>query len=162
MKHLIVILLCLVPLTAHAFPATVTKIADGDTFTVMADGMKQRIRVFGIDAPEHDQPYGGKAKADLSALILGKTVDIEPPPHHRTFPKSYDRIVAMVVMPAGQDVGWTMLTLGDAWAYDEFHPPRSYDEAMTQAAQIHTGLWAQGDPVAPWDWRHRKPRYRRH
>ena len=161
MKVWLVALLCLLPLSAQAFPATVTKIADGDTFTVMTDGGKQRIRIFGIDAPEHDQPFGGKAKADLSALLLGKTVEIEPPPHHRIFPKSYDRIVA-VVRAGGTDIGWTMLSLGDAWAYDEFEPPRSYDEAMTQAAGIHAGLWAQGDPVAPWDWRHRKPRYRRH
>ncbi|MDX7951784.1 thermonuclease family protein [Lichenihabitans sp. Uapishka_5] len=162
MKNLLAMLFCLLPLTAQAFPAVVTKIADGDTFTVMADGQKQRIRVFGIDAPEHDQPFGSKAKADLSALILGKTVEVEPPPGHRSFPKSYDRIVAMVRTGQGTDIGWTMLTLGDAWAYDEFHPPRSYDEAMTQAASIHQGLWSQADPTAPWDWRHRKPHYRRH
>lgn len=162
MKKLIFLLFCLAPLPAQAFPAMVTKVADGDTFTVMVDGEKQRVRIFGIDAPEHDQPGGGKAKADLSALILGKVVEVEPPPRHGRFPTSYDRIVGVVTI-GGTDIGWTMLTLGDAWAYDEFKPPRSYDEAMTQAAQVHAGLWAQGDPVAPWDWRHRgKQRYRRH
>ena len=59
----------------------------------------------------------------------------------------------MVLLPTGQDVGWTMLTLGDGWAYDEFGPPRSYDEAMTQAAGLHLGLWRDASPEAPWDWR---------
>ena len=162
MRLSVLAVLCLLPLSAHAFPATVTKIADGDTFTVMADGEKYRIRIFGIDAPEHDQPYGGKAKADLSAMILGKVVDIEPPPHHGRFPTSYDRIVAVVTTPAGTDVGWTMVSLGDAWAYDEFHPPASYDFAEEQAIKVHAGLWAQANPLAPWTWRHRKPHYRRH
>lgn len=161
MKQLMVVILCLLPLSAQAFPATVTKIADGDTFTVMVKGEKQRIRIFGIDAPEHDQPYGSKAKADLSALILDKVVDIEPPPGQSRFPKSYDRIVGMATI-AGTDVGWTMISLGDAWAYDEFSPPASYDTAEAQAIKSHAGLWANGNPVAPWAWRHRKPHYRRH
>lgn len=161
MRRALLALICLAPLSAQAFPATVVKIADGDTFTVMANGEKQRVRIFGIDAPEHDQPGGMAAKRDLSALILGKTVEVEPPPQNRSFPHSYDRIVG-VARVNGTDVGWTLLTLGDAWAYDEFWPPRSYDEAMTQAAQIHAGLWAEPDPVAPWDWRHRKRHYRHH
>lgn len=159
MKNLLTVLLCLVPLSAHAFSATVTKIADGDTFTVIAGGVKERIRIFGIDAPEHDQPGGTAAKNDLATLILGKMVEIEPPPHHKTFPKSYDRIVGVVLI-GGVDAGWSMLSLGDAWAYDEFNPPRSYDEAMTQAANAHIGLWSNGTPVPPWEWRHRKTHYR--
>lgn len=154
MNNFLLLIFCLLPLSAQAFPATVVKIADGDTFTVSRDGEKQRIRIFGIDAPEHDQPGGTAATHDLSALILGKVVEIDPPPGKARFPHSYDRIVAVVTMPDGPDVGWTMLTLGDAWVYDEFHPPRSYDEAMTQAANIHAGVWAEPEAVAPWDWRH--------
>ena len=141
------------PLTAHAFPATVTKIADGDTFTVRTDHDTRRIRIFGIDAPEHGQPGGTAAKKDLAALIAGKTVDIEPPPHHRKFPRSYDRIVATVTVD-GTDVGWSMISLGDAWAYDEFDPPARYDDAMAQAQSLHIGLWADANPLPPWDWRH--------
>lgn len=162
MKYWLAALLLLVPLQAQAFRAVVVKVADGDTVTVMHDGEKQRVRVFGIDAPEHDQPGGTQAKRDMAALVLGKSVEVDPPPGKRNYPHSYDRIVAVLTTPEGTDIGWVLLTMGDAWAYDDFHPPRSYDEAMTQAADIHIGLWAQADPIPPWDWRHRRPHHRRH
>lgn len=153
MKLFLSVVFCLIPLSAQAFTALVIKVSDGDTVTVTHDGEKQRVRVFGIDAPEHDQPGGTQAKHDMTALALGKTVEVDPPFGKRKFPHSYNRIVATLTTPEGTDIGWTLLTLGDAWAYDQFKPPRQYDEAMTQAASIHEGLWAAPEPIAPWDWR---------
>ncbi|WP_267426765.1 thermonuclease family protein [Methylobacterium sp. GC_Met_2] len=140
---------------AFAFSATVTRIADGDTFTVLADGQKIRVRIFGIDAPEHDQPYGDRAAALLSGMILGQTVEIDLPRGVRIFEESYDRLIG-VVYRNGEDVGLFMIRSGDAWAYDWFKPPAIYDDAQRQAAIHGLGLWA-GRPVAPWDWRRQHP-----
>ena len=149
---------CLLAVQAQAFPATVTKIADGDT--VMADRHKVRVRIFGIDAPEHNHPFGNKATAMLSGMILGKTVEIDPPHNSKSFPKSFDRIVG-VVHRAGKDVGLVMIASGNAWAYDKFRVPAVYDDAQGQAVIHGIGLWA-GNPVPPWDWReqHRHQHYR--
>ncbi|MCJ2097462.1 thermonuclease family protein [Methylobacterium sp. E-046] len=146
--------------TAYAFPATVTKIADGDTFTVMESMQKIRVRIFGIDAPEHDQPYGDNATAMLAQLILGQTVEIEPPHGGRSFPKSFDRIVG-VVHRNGQDVELVMIGSGNAWAYDRFRVQDVYDDAQGQAVIHGVGLWA-GNPVPPWDWRKQHSHQRRH
>lgn len=159
MKQIIFILLLLLPLTAHAFSGTVTKVSDGDTFTVATDHGAQRVRIFGIDAPEHGQAFGTAARQDLAALILDKTVEVVPPPRHTKFPRSYDRVVGLVTV-GGTDVGWSMISLGDAWAYDDFSPPPSYDDAMAQAISLHIGLWSDKEPLPPWDWR--KARRRHH
>ena len=135
-----------------ALTGTVTRIADGDTFTMTTARGTERVRLFGIDAPEHGQAGGTAARNDLAALISDKVVDVKPPPRHGSFPRSYDRIVGTVSV-GGTDVGWSMISLGDAWAYDAFDPPPSYDQAMNQARGLHIGVWSEPDPLPPWYWR---------
>lgn len=58
--------------------ARVVGIQDGDTITVIAQGNVQyRIRLAGIDAPEHNQAFGSRSKESLSRLIFGKTVNLD-------------------------------------------------------------------------------------
>ena len=38
--------------------AKTTYVTDGDTFHVLIDGKKEKIRMFGIDAPESKQEWG--------------------------------------------------------------------------------------------------------
>jgi endonuclease YncB( thermonuclease family) len=41
------------------YSGRVTKVADGETFTINDDGQKVRVRFCGIDSPERGQPgYG--------------------------------------------------------------------------------------------------------
>jgi len=63
----------------HAF--TVTSIVDGDTFDVSPNWAwnresGSRVRPTGYDAPEMGTIAGVAAKARLSQLILGKTVEL--------------------------------------------------------------------------------------
>lgn len=56
----------------------VVKIADGDTFTLLTDDKRQvKIRLHGIDCPEHAQPHGTKAKQFTSNLVFGKLVSAQ-------------------------------------------------------------------------------------
>src|SRR5215472_3572705 len=81
---------------AFAFDAVVRNCHDGDTCT-LANGL--RVRVHAIDAPELDQPYGDQARAVINQLVAGHHVDVLP-----TGERSYDRIVADMVLPDGRDV----------------------------------------------------------
>jgi hypothetical protein len=64
---------------------TVTRVADGDTLTVITPNQtKLRIRMWGIDAPETPkgttfpgQPSGLEAEAYLKQLVEGKRVKVE-------------------------------------------------------------------------------------
>lgn len=66
----------------------VVEIIDGDTFFIENH---QRIRLFGINAPELSYCMGKDAKHALSSLILGKRVHLRNPVSDR-----YGRIMALV------------------------------------------------------------------
>ena len=90
--------------------ARVSKIFDGDTFTL--SGESRRIRVWGLDAPEWDQRGGSTATETLRSLISGKTlrcsvVDID----------RYGRFVAQCFLPDGRDIAAAMISSGAASEY---------------------------------------------
>lgn len=90
-----------------ALEGRVSKVFDGDTFTL--SGQSRRIRVWGLDAPEWDEPGGSAATATLRALIGGQrlrcgVVDID----------RYGRFVAQCVLPDGRDIAAVMIASGAA------------------------------------------------
>ena len=137
-----------------AWEARCVGVADGDTITVRAEGQtKARIRLYGIDAPEKGQDFGGRAKEHLSGLVYGETVDIEKMDTDR-----YGRTVAVVRVGA-VNANEEMLKAGMAWVFT----PRcrnkvcvGWKDLEIQARERRAGLWSQPEPVAPWDWRKQK------
>ena len=65
--------------TAHAFPAEVLSVHDGDSITARrVEPVRQKplkIRVYGIDCPELGQPYGNEARELAARILKGKTVE---------------------------------------------------------------------------------------
>ncbi len=49
-------------------------ISDGDTITVLRNGVDERSRLNGIDYPENRQAFGKQAKQCTSELVFGKSV----------------------------------------------------------------------------------------
>ena len=79
MKRLLIILVILLwPLTAHAWTAKVVSVTDGDTIKVVnTEQLQVKIRLYGIDTPEKGQPYGKAAGRYLASLIAGANVEVE-------------------------------------------------------------------------------------
>jgi endonuclease YncB( thermonuclease family) len=130
----------------------VPKILDGDTVEIA----QQRIRIFGIDAPETEQlcldaaaqrsSCGVSARNALSSLSAGRswsctTVDQD----------QYGRPVARCQV-AGQDVGRWMVAQGWALAFIRYSSAYVDDERASRSAR--RGVWS-GAFIAPWDWRSR-------
>ncbi len=46
-----------------------------------------------------------------------------------------------------------MLEAGMAWHYKEYDRNKRLAEAENQARAAKQGLWADREPVAPWEWR---------
>jgi len=58
---------------------TVTRVIDGDTIEITdAGGIRTRVRLRRVNAPELDEPGGEAAKAALEAELLGKRVKVRP------------------------------------------------------------------------------------
>ncbi|MFX1724884.1 thermonuclease family protein [Stenotrophomonas sp. AS1] len=130
--------------------ATVT---DGDTLTVA----KQRIRLWGIDAPESAQqctgkdgrtwPCGRRSAAALDGYLLEKTVCCQPKDTDR-----YGRVVAECFVQ-GASVNRWMVRSGWAVAYRQYATAFIADEA--DARQHQRNLW-QGPFQMPADYRRSK------
>lgn len=148
---LVVLLLLLISSIAFAWPGRVVGVSDGDTITVLRPGNEQvKIRLYGIDAPESAQPYGKASKANLSSLVFGKTVEIDPTDTDR-----YGRTVARVIV-GSVDANAEQIRAGYAWLYRQYctGPMCSQWAALEQSARSsRLGLWSDKSPIAPWDWR---------
>jgi micrococcal nuclease len=73
----------------------VTNVVDGDTIDVRnASGTQERVRVIGIDTPEHGECGFGPATSVLQQLILGQQVRLTP--GARDDRDRYDRILRYI------------------------------------------------------------------
>ena len=130
----------------------VVRIADGDTVSILDhSNMQHKVRLYGIDTPERNQPYGQAAKKALSQLIGGKTVGVVI-----VTTDSYGREVGTLYSD-GVNINVAMVESGYAWWYQHYAPhEHAFQEAEQRARKLALGLWSQPDPVPPWDWRRHK------
>ena len=153
MKRLFVIPILLSLCCGNAFSASgqVIGISDGDTLTVLVDKKPIKIRIAEIDAPESKQPFGTRSKKSLSDLCFQALADVVEVARDR-----YGRTVARVNC-GGRDVATEQVRAGMAWIYDRYSRADSPLYAEQAAAKAERrGLWADKDPVPPWEWRKAK------
>ena len=138
-----------------SFQAQVIKITDGDSITVRAGTWSGtgdenvKIRLAEIDAPERGQPWGDRSRRELTSLVAGKTVIVQPKGKDR-----YGRTIAHIVID-GRDVNAVMIERGAAWAYRAYLEDQSLIVAEAQAKSGGVGLWAlpQSQRLPPWEYR---------
>jgi len=157
---LVLIFVLFLPFYVYAISCTVTEIIDGDTFycipkekitgvRIHKDGSIS-VRLYGIDAPEKDQPYGQEARNSLKDLVGRKTVRLEVKDIDK-----YGRAVALVYV-GSLNVNLEQVNRGYAWAYLEYlESPyiSEYYSAEKEARSKGLGLWKQANPTPPWEWR---------
>ena len=134
-------------LPAEAVEYRISRVVDGDT-VYMKDGTK--VRLHGIDTPERDQPYGKQATRNLDKLI-GRTVFVVERDTDR-----YGRLVGTLYTPEGVNVNLQMVCNGSAWWYSRYaRNNRAMASCQDEAKEAGLGLWADDDPMPPWEWRRR-------
>lgn len=142
---------------AAALLCLVITIHDGDTLSIRcgAPGHQrvERVRLAAIDAPEHRQAFGQRARQNLARLCLRQQARIAPVDHD-----PYGRTVAHVHC-RGENVARSQVQAGLAWVYTPTASEHPHLVALQRQAQASsTGLWSQARPLAPWDYRRRYPR----
>jgi endonuclease YncB( thermonuclease family) len=142
---------CALEATAASLSGRVVAVADGDTLTVLDGGNQQhRIRLAEIDAPEKRQAFGQRAKQSLSDLCYGKSAQVAVATQDR-----YGRSVGRVSC-GGIDANLEQVRRGLAWAYRQYRPSAKILQAEASARQARAGLWQDGSPMPPWEFRHGK------
>lgn len=136
-------------LWAETLVGTCAEVADGDTLTLLLpDKQVQKLRLYGVDAPEKSQDYGAFAGKRLEEMVKGRELRAEVMSHDR-----YGR--AVVRLYAGKTyINHELVAEGLAWHY-EVYAPLDFDlaEAETLAAADKLGLWQHPHPVPPWEFR---------
>ncbi len=141
--------------------ATVERITDGDTFSVIFNGRKEKIRLIGIDTPESrrnnrsekqgneenlDQEtiiaMGKEAKKFISSLIKkGDRVKLEFDAQERD---RYGRFLCYVYLEDGRMLNEVIISEGYAYPLT-IAPNVKYEEkfreAFTHARENSKGLW---------------------
>lgn len=125
--------------------------ADGDTITVLVNEHEQvKVRLAEIDAPEKSQAFGNRSKQALSALVFGKAVLVVDQGQDR-----YRRTVGRVYQDK-VDVNSEQIRQGMAWVYRKYSKDKSLLPIEAEAKAEKRGLWADPEPVPPWEWRHNR------
>jgi micrococcal nuclease len=152
----------------QAYEGKVVVVSDGNTLTVLDDetNVQHKIRLAGIDAPENQQPFGTKAREALAAKVSDKRVGV-----HVISGGLYRREVAYVFVlsdaPVGMPVNMDLVREGLAWCDPQCDKRGVSAKAKSALAKTEKdarehkrGLWAEPNPVPPWEWRKAKLEHR--
>jgi len=140
------------PATPVTLEGAVVRVIDGDTVVVRVSGRNTRIRLARIDAPESRQSHGRESSAALGRKVAGKNVQVMVSGTDR-----HGRTVG-VLMLGGRDINLAMVQNGHAWHFESRRAHavgvnEGYAAAQRSARLARKGLWAQANPVEPWEWR---------
>jgi len=118
--------------------AWVSWVMDGDTVLLLPAGEREpvKFRIQGIDAPESCQPGGERSRDALIALVLRRTVQVEP-----LGQDSYGRQLGRLRLDA-LDVGAEMVRSGWAWAYRYRTGRGPYAALQREAQRARRGVFA--------------------
>lgn len=126
----------------------VVSVQDGDSYTILHNGFKQRVRLVHVDAPELSQPMGTFVREQMNKLLYRKKVKIERVgvDQHRRW------LVKMWV--DGQALDSLLIRRGWGWYYPS---KGASDRLLMQmeliAKNMQSGVWSCERPVPPWIWR---------
>jgi micrococcal nuclease len=127
---------------------TVVRVRDGDSIVVLLGGVGIEVRLDGIDCPELAQPFGKRARRFTSGLVFGREVRVVGKGKD-----TYDRELAEVFLPAGRSLNRELVSAGFAWWFRRHSTDRGLEVLEREARTARRGLWADPNPLPPWDFR---------
>jgi micrococcal nuclease len=149
MAGLVFALVATCPILSWAdFAARVITVHEGDRLTIHHDGRKETIYLKDIDCPDLKQPYGKQAKLVTAAFIGNRDVVVRGLKRDKQ-----GRVSAEVLLDDGRNVGHELLKEGLAWWRRSASSDASLEVVEELARASHKGLWADSDPVPPWEWK---------
>ena len=130
----------------------VKRVIDGDT--ISGEQMTENIRLWGIDAPELDQPGGLEAMAYLSTLLFPGTIVKT----QETGVDQYGRVLAILGNKKERSINFKMVWEGWAFPYTGPNNKNPCLEVAARHARLdENGLWGKfpNGGERPWQWRNK-------
>lgn len=137
------------------FNAQVIRIIDGDTLEIQKEMKSRRVRIWGIDTPEWDQPYASQAHQVTQGLLVGREVQIVPMDYD-----VYGRLVAMIIVDK-KNISEELIRSGLAWVHIFYCKEPicdTWQSLQERARSQRLGLWNDVHPIAPWLWKKKHSR----
>ncbi len=128
----------------------VIKVVDGDTVQVDIGGVKETVRLIGLDTPETVDPrkpvqcFGLEASKKAKEVLTGKKVSLEADSTQGDRDK-YKRLLRYVFLEDGTNFNKIMIAEGYGHQYTYNKPYKYMEEfkqAETEAREAERGLWA--------------------
>jgi len=130
----------------------VLRVIDGDTIIVYDPDVDKiaKIRLYGVDCPESDQPFGYEATQFTKRCLLNKKVKVRI-----VTTDVYGRFVGLVEDSEGNKFNYKLVKEGFAWvsSYCNASFCDQWKKWQYDAKDKGVGLWSQPDPVNPSIWR---------
>ncbi|WP_092743298.1 thermonuclease family protein [Hymenobacter psychrophilus] len=144
----------------------VSRVVDADTYEVLSQSRRERVRLLGVDAPERSQPFGPAATDSVRVLLsaAGGLVELT-----RVGTDRYGRrtlgAVRVRLAPTQQlgTLDSVLVARGWAWAYAPGRQRVRWVQEQQRAQAGGLGLWrcGVGAAVPPWLWREFKQEIKR-
>jgi len=130
------------------FTGIVIGLEDGDTLRVLRNKARFTMNVAAVDASELDQPYGREAKRAAAALVKNRVVTI------RVFGAARQgQVIGEVWLKDKRNLARELVKGGMAWVKRGVIVESDLNVIEADARASRRGLWADQNPVPPWEWR---------
>jgi endonuclease YncB( thermonuclease family) len=129
--------------------AVAAEILDADIFQC-AGKKQQKIKLYGIDAPEDGQPFYQEARDVLRKIFYKKKITA------KIYSKDSDGTDMAVVFANGKNVNELMVNSGYAWVRRDSCDESFCDdwvESEEEAKSQGKGLWSDPGRIPPWVWK---------
>lgn len=128
----------------------VVNVVDGDTITLRSGKDLLSIRLEGIDAPERGQAYWEQSRDYLKDLVTDKEVVVK-----KTGTDKYNRTLGNLIV-GKTNACEKMVEQGWAWHFKRYSADKVLAKLETEAIEARRGLWADINPMPPWEYRAKK------
>lgn len=125
----------------------VVAISDGDTLTILVERKQVKVRLSEIDAPELKQAFGRRSRESLGELCGRHAAVVRSSGKDR-----FGRVLGRVEC-GGVDANAEQVRRGMAWVFDRYVTDRGLYALQLKARETRLGLWADDNPLTPWQWR---------
>jgi endonuclease YncB( thermonuclease family) len=127
--------------TTAGIGASVIDVQDGDSLLVDIDGTQERVRLIGVNAPEHDECFGPESAVGLRDLIDGTEIRIVADVEARD---QYGRLLGYVYLEdtlINEEIALRGLVLARAFEPNIALQDR-IDAAAEDAQENQRGMWS--------------------